>query len=74
MPTRVAAFFCEELLRNGTTSALVFPTVHEQFGRRAFRQRRCARDMRLISGKVLMDLGPDGLSDTPARARCKARR
>ena len=26
----VAAFFLDELLRNGTTSALVYPTVHEQ--------------------------------------------
>lgn len=50
----VAAFFCEELLRNGTTTAMVFATVHPVSVDKLFdaaQQRR----MRLIAGKVLMD-------------------
>lgn len=64
----VAAFFLGELLRNGTTSALVFPTVHEQSVDALF-EAALDRDMRLISGKVLMDLGPDRLNDTVASGR-----
>ncbi len=59
-----AAFFCDELLRNGTTSALVFPTVHPQ-SVDAFFAEANARNLRMICGKVLMDLGPEGLRDTP---------
>lgn len=69
----VAAFFLGELLRNGTTSALVFPTVHEQSVDALF-EAALDRDMRLISGKVLMDLGPDGLNDTVASGRAGSRR
>lgn len=58
----VAAAFLDELLRNGTTSALVFPTVHEQSVDALF-DAALARGMRMISGKVLMDLGPDQLRD-----------
>lgn len=64
----VAAFFLDELLRNGTTSALVFPTVHEQSVDALF-EAALKRRMRLISGKVLMDLGPDGLRDSVASGR-----
>lgn len=64
----VAAFFLGELLKNGTTSALVFPTVHEQSVDALF-EAALDRDMRVISGKVLMDLGPDGLNDTVASGR-----
>lgn len=64
----VAAFFLDELLRNGTTSALVYPTVHEQSVDALF-EAALARNMRVVSGKVLMDLGPDGLSDTVASGR-----
>jgi len=64
----VAAFFLDELLRNGTTSALVYPTVHEQSVDALF-EAALARDMRIVSGKVLMDLGPEGLRDTPASGR-----
>ncbi|MEA3037680.1 MAG: guanine deaminase, partial [Sphingomonadales bacterium] len=56
----VAAFFLDELLRNGTTSALVFATVHEASVDALF-EAALARDMRIVSGKVLMDLGPEGL-------------
>lgn len=64
----VAAFFLEELLRNGTTSALVFPTVHEQSVDALF-EAALSRRMRIVSGKVLMDLGPEGLNDTVATGR-----
>ncbi|AJP71112.1 guanine deaminase [Sphingomonas hengshuiensis] len=67
----VAAFFLDELLRNGTTSALVFATVHAASVDALF-DAALARDMRIISGKVLMDLGPPGLSDTPEQGRAES--
>jgi guanine deaminase len=67
----VADAFLTELLRNGTTSALVFPTVHEQSVDALF-EAALARRMRIVSGKVLMDLGPDRLADTPDTARSES--
>ncbi|CAN5372911.1 guanine deaminase [soil metagenome] len=67
----VADAFLTELLRNGTTSALVFPTVHEQSVDALF-GAAFARRMRIVSGKVLMDLGPEGLADTPETARAES--
>jgi guanine deaminase len=64
----IAEAFLGELLRNGTTSALVFPTVHPGSVDALF-EAALARRMRIVSGKVLMDLGPDGLADTPETAR-----
>lgn len=66
----VAAFFLDELLRNGTTSALVYPTVHEQSVDALF-EAALERRMRIVSGKVLMDLGPEGLKDTVASGRAQ---
>ncbi|HEU0067438.1 MAG TPA: guanine deaminase [Sphingomonas sp.] len=66
----VADVFLAELLRNGTTSALVFPTVHPQSVDALFEAAQ-RRAMRIVSGKVLMDLGPDGLADTPASGRAE---
>jgi len=66
----VANGFLDELLRNGTTSALVFPTVHPQSVDALF-DAGLVRQMRIISGKVLMDLGPDGLADTVATGRAE---
>jgi guanine deaminase len=62
-----AETFLSELLRHGTTSALVFPTVHTHSVDALF-EAALARHMRIISGKVLMDLGPEGLADTPETA------
>lgn len=60
-----ADFFLEELLRNGTTTALVFATVHVASVEALF-ERALARNLRLISGKVLMDRNcPEPLRDTP---------
>ncbi len=59
--------FCDELLRNGTTSALVFCTVHAQ-SVEAFFAAAQGRRMRVIAGKVLMDRNaPEHLRDTPER-------
>ena len=70
MPTTVAAFFLDELLRHGTTSALVFATVHPGSVDALF-EAALARDMRIVSGKVLMDLGPEGLRDNVASGRAE---
>lgn len=66
----VAAFFLDELLRNGTTSALIFATVHEGSVDALF-EAALARNMRVISGKILMDRGPDFLSDSLASGRAE---
>ena len=66
----VASAFCDELLRHGTTSALVFATVHAQSVDALF-EAALARAMRVTCGKVLMDLGPAGLADTPASGRAE---
>lgn len=63
-----ADFFLGELLRNGTTSALVFATVHEASVDALF-AAALERGMRIISGKVLMDLGPEYLRDTAGTDR-----
>jgi guanine deaminase len=61
----VAGFFLDELLRNGTTTAMVFPTVHKGSVDALFAAAD-ARGMRLISGKCLMDRHcPEFLRDTP---------
>src|ERR1700682_478153 len=61
----VADFFLDELLRNGTTTALVFATVHPQ-SVDAFFEAAVAKKLRMIAGKVLMDRNcPDYLRDTP---------
>ncbi|MBR0564527.1 guanine deaminase [Azoarcus sp. L1K30] len=60
----VADFFCDELLRNGTTTALAFATVHPASVDALF-DAASRRRMRMIAGKVLMDRNcPDYLSDT----------
>lgn len=60
----VAAIFLKELLRNGTTTALVFGTVHKE-SVDAFFEAAQALDLRMIAGKVLMDRNaPDYLTDT----------
>lgn len=59
----VAGVFVDELLNNGTTTALVFGTVHPHSADAIFEAAQ-ARDMRLIAGKVLMDCNcPDELRD-----------
>jgi guanine deaminase len=58
-----AARFTDALLAHGTTSAVVFPTVHKVSTDALFAAAR-ERGMRLITGKVLMDRhAPEGLRD-----------
>ena len=60
----VAEVFLKELLRNGTTTALVFGSVHPQSVDALFEAAQ-RLDLRLIAGKVMMDRNaPDYLTDT----------
>jgi len=62
--TETAAFFLDQLLRHGTTTALVFATVHKHSAEALF-DAALARNMRLAAGKVLMDRNcPEDLRDT----------
>jgi guanine deaminase len=59
-----AEFFLDELLRNGTTTALVYCSVHKA-SVDAFFEASAARKLRMAGGKVLMDRNcPDFLRDT----------
>lgn len=58
-----AGRFLNRLLANGTTTAMVFGSVHAVSVEALF-EDALARDMRLIAGKCLMDRGPEGLRDT----------
>lgn len=61
-------FFLQELLRNGTTSALVFATVHTASVEALF-TAAFQRNMRVIAGKVMMDQhAPAALLETPAQS------
>ena len=69
-----ADFFLDELLANGTTTALVMGTVHETSAT-AFLEASRARDLRMIAGPVLMDRNaPRGLLDTAAHGEALTRR
>lgn len=60
----ISRFFINELLKNGTTCALVFGTVHPQSVDALF-EEAYDKNMRLIAGKVMMDRNaPDYLLDT----------
>ena len=61
---KVAEFFLSQLLEAGTTTALVFGTVHKE-SVDAFFTIAQQKKLRMICGKVLMDQNcPDYLSDT----------
>ena len=62
---QMSAFFLQQLLSNGTTTALVFGTVHKQSVDALF-QAAQQLDMRRIAGKVMMDRNaPEYLTETP---------
>ncbi|MCU7553873.1 guanine deaminase [Alteromonas sp. ASW11-19] len=64
----MAQVFLGELLKNGTTSALVFSSVHKGATNALFSAAK-AMNMTLVAGKVCMDRHcPDALSDTAASA------
>jgi len=63
-----AVRFLDALLAHGTTSAVVFPTVHKVSADALFAAAH-ERGMRLVAGKVLMDRNaPDGLRDSTGEA------
>lgn len=63
-----AGFFLDELLRNGTTTAAVYCTVHPQSADAFFAESE-RRGTAMIAGKVMMDRNaPEALRDTPQSA------
>ncbi|MCG8369999.1 MAG: guanine deaminase [Proteobacteria bacterium] len=69
----VAGEFVDQLLQNGTTTALVFGTVHAHSADAIFEAAE-ARGMRLIAGKVLMDGNcPEELRDDPETGYAESR-
>ncbi|MBP0579329.1 guanine deaminase [Labrys sp. LIt4] len=62
---RGAAFFFDELLSNGTTTAVAFCSVHSASAEAFFAESE-RRNTRMAAGKVMMDrYAPDALTDTP---------
>ncbi|HIK55185.1 MAG TPA: guanine deaminase [Synechococcales cyanobacterium M55_K2018_004] len=71
---RVASFFLEELLKNGTTTALVFTAVYPEAAE-AFFEEAERRNLRMIAGKVMMDRhAPDHLIDTAESSYADSKR
>lgn len=64
----IANFFLKELLRNGTTTALVYSTVQPEAADILFENADKLK-MRIITGKTMMDRNaPDYLLDSPESA------
>lgn len=62
---RIAVHFFDEFLRNGTTTAVAYCSVHKASAD-AFFAESLKRGTRMIAGKVMMDRNaPQGLLDTP---------
>lgn len=60
----VASFFLDELLRCGTTTAMVYCTVHPESVNAFFTESE-KRNLRMVAGKVMMDRNcPEFLRDT----------
>ncbi len=71
---RMSKFFIDQLLLNGTTTALVFGTVHPQSVDALFSEASDI-NMRLVAGKVMMDKNaPDALLETPEQSEADTRR
>ncbi len=71
--SKIANFFLDELLRNGTTTALVFGSVHASAAE-AFFKASHRRNTRMICGKVMMDReAPAALCDTAESAYADSR-
>ncbi len=65
---RVAEIFLDELVRNGTTCAMAYSTVHPGSVDALFSAAE-KRGMRILTGKTCMDRNaPPALCDTPQRA------
>ena len=68
-----AVFFLNQLVKNGTTTALVFCSVHPESVEALF-DVALERNMRLIGGKVMMDRNaPEYLLDTAASSYQQSR-
>ena len=64
---RISEFFLDELFRCGTTTAMVYCTVHPQ-SVDAFFAAAVGRGARMIAGKTMMDRdAPEALTDTAQR-------
>lgn len=60
----VASFFLDELLRCGTTTAMVYCTVHPSSAEAFFAESE-QRNLRMVAGKIMMDRNcPEFLRDT----------
>ncbi|MEW6644861.1 MAG: guanine deaminase [Pseudomonadota bacterium] len=69
----VARFFFDELLRQGTTTAVVYCSVHPESVEAFFAESE-RRGTRMIAGKVMMDRNaPETLTDTAARGYDESR-
>ncbi|WAT10358.1 guanine deaminase [Rouxiella badensis] len=65
---KMSQFFIDQLLNNGTTTALVFGTVHPQSVDALFTVA-ASLNMRLIAGKVMMDKhAPEAVLETPEQS------
>jgi guanine deaminase len=51
---KIAEFFCDQMLRNGTTTSAIFATVHSASVDAIFEAAQ-SRNLCLIAGKVMMD-------------------
>ena len=70
---QVAEFFLDELIRNGTTTASVYSTVHSTSVDALFESAEC-KNMRILTGKTLMDRNaPSYLLDTPEQAYAESK-
>ncbi len=69
----MAAFFIRQLFSHGTTTALVFASVHPQSVDALFREAQ-KYAMRIIAGKVMMDRHvPEALLEDPAESARQTR-
>lgn len=65
---KIAKFFLKQLLSQGTTTALVFGSVHKESVEAFFEEAQKLR-LRMIAGKVMMDRNaPKYILDTPESA------
>jgi guanine deaminase len=63
-PEKLATFLLDELLANGTTTAVIYCSVHPQSAQALFCESE-RRNTRMIAGKVMMDRNaPEALTDT----------
>ena len=63
--TKVAELFLDELIKNGTTTAMTFCTSHKQSADIFFTAAE-KRNLRMVAGKVMMDRNaPEDLCDSP---------